>query len=198
MARDPFEGVPEPDFEGVGRRRNAGVEGMAAYEDAAVRKLCALLGRPALARLVADEARDRTERGAISLALFDEMARFPVVLRTGKLRRVRFVTLPDLFNNFARSPIGVGLRNVHDEVGYRDRPIGLVFRWAGIKTDDGKQNTIKGGKFMIAHTATTDLRKGGIKLVARPAQRGWPDAVTVETLESFAASYEGWEPAVRG
>jgi hypothetical protein len=195
MARDPFADVPEPDFDGIGRRRTKGLEGLAAFEDSAVRRLCTLLGLPALARRVADEAADRTELGGCNFALFDEVAYFPVALRVGKLRRVRFVTVPDFFNNFARTPVGVGLQQAYDEIDDHDRPFGLVFHWAGIRTDDGKQNTIKGGKFMIAHTATTEIARAGVKLVAQMGVgRKHRAVVTVETLGAFAENYKEWTP----
>ncbi len=182
----------EPDFDRVGFRRGGKLEGLAAYEDSAVKYLCTRLGMVHVSNSVAAEARERGAAGR-NFPLFDSLAYFPVRLRVGRLTKVRFVTLPDLFNRFARTPIGVALEQVCDDVDPAHGPMGLVFRWAGLVDDQGRQQTIKGGRFMVAHTAGSTT-EGTVKLSASLKLRGRRCDVTVETFDSFLENYRGWSP----
>lgn len=193
MTNDPFPDVPDMDLDPdrySGDRSKAAKRG---YEDSAVRYVCNCLALPGLARTIAAVANERLGRPQCNFPLFDEVAHFPTALRVGKLRRVRFVTLPDLFNAFPKTPIGYALADVADDVGI-DRDIGLIFKWVG--RDDGTRNTaIKGGKFMIAHTAASGLGVGRVKIMASMPLAGVAADVTVEPLDAFLALYRGWSPA---
>jgi hypothetical protein len=158
MPRSPAPGddaVGPLDFDRApAARRRAGLDARLAFEDAAVRHVCALLGRPRLAQAIARESRERTEAGACNFPLFEATCPdFPVRLRVGALRAVKWIAVADLYNHFARTPVGLALAELLGEVDPDDGPWGLVFRWAGARDSEGRQHAIKGGRFMVAHTA---------------------------------------------
>lgn len=175
-----------------GGKRPAWSTGRAVYEDAAVRRLCARLALPRLPRLLAAETEKRTGTFVCSWAMFRELTRFPVQLTCGRLKRVRFITVPDLFNTFHRTPIGLALADVCHELDPADAPIGLVFKWGGLRGEDGRQYTIKGGKFMIAHTAPASLVPGGVMLSAAMKLCHGIETVVVQRFDDFLADYTTW------
>ncbi len=193
MTTDPFPDVPDPEFDDL-PRKTRGLDRHANYEDKAVRKLCTQLGHPGLVRAIINECRDRTGTPVATFAMLDEITRFPVRLRTGNLRRVRFITLPDLFDRVHRTPIGFALQDVCDEVDPDDGPIGLVFKWAGVKDADGKSHAIKGGEFMVAHTGPTNVTPGSVMIVASLKLCGVMQTVTIQKFQDFLETYRGWSP----
>ncbi len=141
---------------------NIAATSMASYEDTVVRRLCKAIGRPRLpAELVASN-----EKGKCTFSAFDMATNFPMRFSCGKLRRIRFVTIPDLFNKFSKTPIGYSFSNLIQDFDIEDKPIGLVFRWVGTKTEDGKQHTIKGGRYMVAHNGPSTISRNKVAIYA--------------------------------
>lgn len=189
MADDPLGDLDLSAFGAAGPGRDA----RDTYEDGAVRAACRLIGLPGLARAIAAEAAARTGDPSCRFALFDEMTGFPVRLRVGRLRGVRFLALPDLFDRFPRTPIGAALAVLAAELDPAEGPIGLVFRWAGARDDAGRQRTIKGAKFMAAHTAPS-VAGDSVRVIAPMKLAGAACDVTVQTLPALLAAYAGWTP----
>ncbi len=169
-----------------------------SYEDSAVRFACKCLGRPdwpaRIIALAAERADTREFGGGCSFTVFDEIACLPVCLRIGRLREMRFLAIPDLYNNFKRTPIAQALSLLADEYDPDERYLGLVFRWAGAPDESGRQATIKGGKFMVAHTAPIVGVRAGSRIVAPLSLAGTTRMVTVEHLAGLLVDYAGDDP----
>jgi hypothetical protein len=162
------------------------------YEDRAVRNLCTCLGRTDLIATVQRESRQRTGPGLLSFPLFEELTGFHVRLRTSKVRGVRWLSVPDLFNRFPSTQLGKALRAIHDELDAADGPIGLVFRWTGDKDSQGKTHAIKDGRYMVLHTFEGSTHDS-VQVVV-PVTFGKRQYVaTLETMRSFAISFHGYE-----
>jgi hypothetical protein len=190
MPHDPFPDVPEPDVAGLFRAR---VGGRRAYEDAAVRRVCTKIGLPRLAPRIAAESESRVGEAGCLFAIFEEMTHFPIRFRVGRLRNIRFLALSDLFNKFARTPIGRALADLAADVDPADGPIGLVFRWSGAPDEGGVQKTIKGGTFMAAHTDGSATTAGSTRITTTTPLGTDPAAfVIVETLDSLLLAYSNW------
>lgn len=194
MAHNRHDDVPEPDISGFANSRNEQSRTwQPSYEASAVAKVCALLALPQLARDVRAEA---SARGVTaSFALFDDLSGFPVRLRVGKLRRVRFITMPDLFDRFAKTPIGWALSDIADELDPADGAIGLVFQWAGIRDDKGVVRSIKGNHFMVAHTFPSVSSDGATRIVSSLKFRGLRHTVVVERLPQLVSNFSDWRPS---
>jgi hypothetical protein len=197
---DPFPDVPEPVRDRTGSP-DRNLANRLHYEQEALRRVCAGVVMPSLFHRVTREACARGAPGA-TFELFDALYRFPIQFRTGRLRYIRFISLADLFNRFGATPIGQELARLADEeLDLDDGPIGLIFRWAGAKDSEGNQHTIRGGRFLVAHTANTGAFAAGqtarfTATVKLGRKRNAPiQEVTLERLDDLLAHYSTWQPA---
>jgi hypothetical protein len=193
MVSDPFPDVPDPDFGGEAARPSRASH-RRSREDAAVRKICTLARLPRMPALLAAEAEARTGSPSCTFPLFDEFTGFPVRFRVGRLRGVRFLAVPDLFNRFAKTAIGLALADVCDEADPAEGPVALVFRWPGRRDESGRLQSIKGALYMTAHTASTSFAGAGVKIVASMRLGGARHVVTVEPLDALMLNFSDWSP----
>ena len=181
--------------------RERGLVGLAAYEDAAVRRVLARLKlRPIDAEVVL-RARETTGVGVRTFAMMETcVGGFPVQLRCGTMSYLKRLAVPDVFDRFTRTPIYTQLAALIDggqldpDVG----PVGMVFKWATetvVAGRDGRTRTagIRGGKFMAIHTYPTV--GGNTRIVHETAALG---GLTIETLDGLLDALGGWAESLPG
>lgn len=184
MSDSPWDGV------GGGFRRSA-EEAAAAYEDAACRRILQLAGQASLVPALRAASRQATgEHTCRFHHLPDVLPALSVRFGHGNLRYVKRIAVPDLFDRFSKTPIWLGLTQVAEFWDVTETPIALVFRWKA-ETAVGaagreRRAGIKGGKFMVAHTASTSDRRR-TRIIRTMDLAGTTVEVTIETLDDLIA-----------
>jgi hypothetical protein len=184
--------VPDPEFTDAFLRaaRGAGLSGLVSYEDRAVRHVLRALRLPRLAAEIAREVESRTGTLACTFGVFAEfLPGFPVRFGVARIRNVKFLAIPDLFDRFGTTVLYRNLSALADAVGFK-KPIGLIFRYTG----DAELKGPKGGQFMILHTAGClqgDFAATRILGSCRFGRR--QVAWCLQTLDSFLYDFP-WEP----
>lgn len=183
--------MTEPSWDDL---RHSGADTVQRYEHAALRNLCKLLNHLEAARSVEAESRQRTAHGLGTFALFEELTGFPVALRVRRLLNVRWLSVPDLFNKFDRTPITKGFLELGDEIDLVEQAAGLVFRWPGDKDELGKRHAVKGGKFMVAHNYTAREAVSGTCVTGGVCIGRVSMTLHIETMTQFATRFDNWDP----
>jgi hypothetical protein len=183
------------DEAGAAGRARARRSAASCYEDAAVRKVLALLRQEGLAGMLARAEEEHSGQYTCTFArLHDALPDLPVRFGAGRLRYLKRIAVPDLFDRFTKTPIFLALEDLACELDPALGALAFVFRWASdarVSSRAGRveRKGIRGGKFMVIHTAPTAPQPGATRIVRACMLGGHACEVTIETLEALLAPY---------
>lgn len=165
----------------------------ASYEDGAVKAICTILDRYDLRTQVLSQVEGATGFKRCNLATFNSLSDMPVEFFSSRIRGVKYLAIPDLFNRPDKLTIVKEYRIIDDEwqaSAEYEATVAMLFPWQGRKDENGRQSTIKGGRYMVLHDdehKSCDPRVA-IKIPYRDSSDRDAE-LTLETLASFLSLY---------